>query len=835
MKPYAKLPKNVPHISDNDLDALAKTPQCQRILDGTCSSPCSPVRDDGTYDVEVDHIVPRAEGGGDMLNNLQLLCASANRRKYTKPDPNYSDTFWWDSPFNENNLRHHQKMKAFYLVKNQYRHLFAEPSSILSRVLLLAWMVGAGKTIGVVSAIFAYNQVRNAQHVGARRAKRVLWMVHQDALVQSVYHELRNEPYEFGLVDSKPHVEKVENYRQWDYKADIIVACPQALWPAENRTLSDEKRREILAGFDVIVIDEAQFGVERYLEILRDAPHALKFAITATPMDASGKLLCETEGGKYANQFALLSCFSYDDGRAQGIFKSLPRYNDGLGEFYHPVHGGQSDVRRGELIQQDNDTQQEHNVIRANAVIAKAINQAEAETRVAGYDCHLMLRVNSKTRADQFGRILQDGADQSLGTSVVYSGKPGPQLGDNKHPWMLVKGNNGRAKPQSTRIVLTVDIGQFGINNRYCGVIAWIDTVSSLVEIVQRIGRAIRSREGKGSVRLVWNGRDSSFSEKVKEAIDYMRNMHEQLEMFDTLDQVGNGELSADIPPAKHRLPSEDQMILASLSGNDETASPDELVDRWEARRGQTLTEKQRERGRDWIEGINTEPERKNQILWLPGSLEFRGAAIVEREEAPDEYPLETLLSYLESGKVFEANDMIEEFQAVLRDPDNASHDHYRRIVNDLVRKNERQIYRTPNIDTPAHIVVAGSKKQCEQYGVYSYARELFNDFRQSLRDEVDANTLFQVCARKSNVAASYVFGLSNFQKASYQQFEPQLVEALSHIRTRKAIMGIAKPLIISELNREFDGDHVEGLWRFFRNQIDDVEAALFNKEVDAA
>ena len=38
---------------------------------------------------EVDHVEPRAHGGTDHLENLQLLCNACNRRKGTKPQAQF--------------------------------------------------------------------------------------------------------------------------------------------------------------------------------------------------------------------------------------------------------------------------------------------------------------------------------------------------------------------------------------------------------------------------------------------------------------------------------------------------------------------------------------------------------------------------------------------------------------------------------------------------------------------------------------------------------------------------------------------------------------------------
>ncbi len=50
-----------------------------------------------TEDLAIDHIVPRARGGGDEEENLQTLCRFCNTQKGTKSDSEWR-MYWADVP-----------------------------------------------------------------------------------------------------------------------------------------------------------------------------------------------------------------------------------------------------------------------------------------------------------------------------------------------------------------------------------------------------------------------------------------------------------------------------------------------------------------------------------------------------------------------------------------------------------------------------------------------------------------------------------------------------------------------------------------------------------------
>lgn len=836
---HAILPKTRPEgMSVETYHRLARNAQCANLLSGRCSEPCSCVDESGGYPVEFDHIVPRSAGGPSTADNFQLLCPAANRSKYTNPDPHYAEMGWWDRPFDHTKLRPHQLSSAYNLVRKDYRDLFAHPDPLTNRILLLAWMVGSGKTIGAVSLIFAYNEVRNAYYRSARRAKRVLWMVHQRPLAESLCDELKNELTGYGLVDRAPRVEIVDDAARWAYEADIIVATQQSLWPAKGRNLTPKMRDEILARFDVVIVDEAQFAIDNYMNILRAAPQALKVAITATPMQGDGTLLCEVDNGRYKDTFALLSTFGYRQGR--DIFKEVMPLEDGIkSSVYMPVNGGEADIfQNGGTVKQV-DTSVDLNSFRPRAVIERSIDAARRESNDWGYDCHIMVRFDSVELAKSWYENLKDQPGiVDMGVSLVHSKQSGPQLGNPKHPWMLAKANEGRVVEGSTRIVFTVDIGQFGINNRYCGVIAWVNPNASKIEVVQRIGRAIRSKGGFGTVRLVWNDSNKAFRDTLKESLEYILDMESYLGSFPTLSDVENifppDAVHADVA----RVGQVDRMMLSGLFGVH--GDLEKAVSEWERLRGNPPTPNQIENAKRFTSKIREDSRYRDSACSINSMLRLDGEALVKAESPPETYPLSSLIAWVANGE-FNLGDP-DAILEKLRDENNPDHEVFVGIVTAQARARDEKIYVTPQFSFPAHVLVAGKSKECEKYDDIeeSYAMELASEFKNIIlngdsdpfSDDFDygdcpSKLIGEIARRKCFVAAAVVFGLPNFQRLSYQAIESQLIDALIRPRVKRTVIDMARLLVIDELNDKCDHKVVKGLYDVYSDQIQRLRARI--------
>ena len=69
-----------------DIDAPKNYRQNKHVLYGQQEGRCGGCAMDFPFKImEVDHVVPQAKGGGDHMENLQLLCGHCNRVKGDRP------------------------------------------------------------------------------------------------------------------------------------------------------------------------------------------------------------------------------------------------------------------------------------------------------------------------------------------------------------------------------------------------------------------------------------------------------------------------------------------------------------------------------------------------------------------------------------------------------------------------------------------------------------------------------------------------------------------------------------------------------------------------------
>lgn len=264
-------------------------------------------------DLTIDHRQPRSRGGSDELSNLQFLCFTCNRKKYTKPDSYWANTpFYWDKKHDESNFNTAQLEEVYLKIldhqyDNPYIKLFTRPWSSISGVIyLLAWIVGAGKTMAVPALAFALNRlILRELGKGCQRVDRVLVLTKERGIRDQIARDYEQKITKFGICQEPPRVQIMEDFSMFLDEsilssADICISCVQSLWDKEP----DPRLASVLKKFPLIVFDEPHFGKDRYIQITEYAYSSLCFGLSGTPIEADGSLM---------NKFVLFSVWDYRD------------------------------------------------------------------------------------------------------------------------------------------------------------------------------------------------------------------------------------------------------------------------------------------------------------------------------------------------------------------------------------------------------------------------------------------------------------------------------------------------------------------------------------------
>lgn len=816
------------YMSAAQYDSYVQSGQCARLLRGECSSPCSPIDENGCYAVDFDHIQPRSQGGDDSAWNVEPKCKSFNRwDKRDNPDPYFQRPSYFDQLVKPEALRFHQDTHAYGLVKNPYRELFARPSKEIQSVfMLLAWMVGSGKSIGMTAILHAINEVINYEGTARPRIYKVLWMVHQESLVKSICHEVENEPTDYGIIQSKPRVSVIEKSDQWNgsiLQSDFVFACPQSLWGTKNSALTEIERASYLSKFDAIIIDEGHFAIDRYVEILQNAPRALKFVMTATPCDRDGKFLSQIENGKYSNLFRLFSVFGYSSALSHGYLKRIPSWADGLDRFYIPVQGGDSQlVESGQIVVGQKNISSKYNNPRANAILQTAIDIAES---IKDYPCHIMARCGGITEIKALQKTIKEDCSRYFpptkgwDVSSIYTGSPGVPVNDLNHPWMKVK-KHKKLTNGNARLLLTVDMGQFGLNNPYCGVIAWVAINLSFIEIIQRIGRACRILPHIDSSEqytyLVFSD-DENVKQRLESAIEYIHTMEENI-VSAFLPLGGDAECpEIHIPVPTVNLSLADKFDLNETYGVSmpEGLTKSEILDIAEslAKEKELSVQEVKEAIDDYIEKISDDTFKDRQF-GLPKSAE--PFTFVFEEECKDKFSIPEMERFARGRYDAETADNIACELSAKAPLITAMITSELKGKISLFHRPSSKYYRVQDL-----LGVNGSSKtpkglDFKKDTYYGALKGLFplnvlfdnssDDERKQLR-EILIQNLYRAC--------SYCFGLPGFSKNDYQGFESQLSSTMCSPLVRTRVLVRAKALCFNALRSRMPGHYV-----LYLNQI---------------
>lgn len=152
------------------------------------------------------------------------------------------------------------------------------------------------------------------------------------------------------------------------------------------------------------------------------------------------------------------------------------------------------------------------------------------------------------------------------------------------HPFFYYL-NNGRLNSRSTRFLVVVNMAKEGMNNKYLNVMGIAKNVgnTAVLEIVQRIGRLIRSAHKKVGDNLfevppiehdrihIITHQEYNNDNVINQALSFMRNMADSTSNILSIAEYANpldfGELDEDDIGYKPTLTYKDYMVISDMVG----------------------------------------------------------------------------------------------------------------------------------------------------------------------------------------------------------------------------------------------------------------------------
>lgn len=808
----AKFPNRPDGLDQTTYSHYAEKEQCWFLNQGICSAHCPHIEVDnlGQYPVEFDHVDALSNGGSDSSYNIRPVCRSYNRWKSNRDVGRYHEPSYFDQDLTEQlpGLRPWQKELYLKVSEGALAPLYSEPSlGVLGTFALLTWTVGAGKTLGWLAFAFGVNKARAFRGV---RIKRVLFLVQQRDLVSNIAVELAGEnkiksDVEKYLGLPAPRVFQLTESEQWDTNeckiADIVATCPQALWgfgDDEKARKTRDLRKKYLDGFDLIVLDEGHFAVHQYADFLIDAPMALKLIMSATPMDGRGRYLSSVQG--YGGRFRYINVFAdYTRVQSEGCLKELPSWEEGTKDTpkkWYPndltpsgfVNGKNYfclPMTNGEYLNGDGGI--EIDPLSPNQAIALGVNLAN---KVEGYDAQVLIKAENRHIANHIVKHLNEKYWDGFADAVYTGNKKGKSL-DKNHPWM-----KGKAV-----VLVAIDMAQFGLNKPECTVIVWVARNMSLVEIIQRIGRALRVVKElpakEQQVKLVWS--DPSMTPFICRAIELIRDSIDEIKAnFESMESLLEGTPAYfAIPSIVTSLPGltlvDKQKIEALVLTDPDFNPPEEevkaLVDELA---GDSATEEAKANLKEIVEEYI---DKIKDPLFASGRVEKSNSAsrgwlrlLLSAEPDPDAVTYEDLRDYIESMRV--SNLDKKAMLLMLEHDEEYRADIHRRVVE----SQENTFKPMTNGYHPSEIIGTNPRKKDSEIEE-SYRRQIrelhFKGKPGTQKENGDRNIAIRTALCKTLCAALDIETFRDTSKG-YKNFSAQLATALMTEKIRTRIIRLA-------------------------------------------
>jgi hypothetical protein len=658
--------------------------------------------------LSVDHIHARRYNGTDDLGNLQFLCVSHNSRKGPRPDEYWSRRFFWDQTPNLANMRTAQRLAFDTLVSEPVTSEFFSRGmqEIAGRIYLLAWVVGAGKTLGIPSVAFAFNHLVRRETGAARRADRILVLAKEQAIRDQLAADLKSDLVRYGITNEAPRVGVVVRGDQlsqdeWLDRHDIIVACAHQLWDRGGQQRFNLAER--LDNFPLIFIDEPHWAADQVRGIVDAAYRSVVFGLTGSPVEQKGKLL---------NDFVLLSAFTYQDARDND--QSLKYISDEPAIrdlFLHEVKVRSAEVLvsgHGRHLDSTADPDYDVNQLEPATNVVKEVLRhliaCDAETtfgqpadhRLGDVVPDLLFKAHALIACNDVGlaRRLCDATNKLLAANpkqypraagwsaeVVHSEV---EVDDNRvsgrrltpdHPWLKSKTMFDEAlmsygiDASCARILFVVGMGREGVNNPLCSVVGATYAAETIPGVVQRhIGRQLRApgflADGVlhvpparlDTIRVITHQANDATGTIIK-AMEFVCRMDDHLKDLPTVAQLAEGEGTS----AAARMGDESRLLLkdrlavadfvAELAGESDWRADPALAQKImddAAAQFSTDDPKRAERVAEWVAELRNDPDTARGRCQLNDRMsDIRVTPTVVREDERHEPTRQELAHFI--------------------------------------------------------------------------------------------------------------------------------------------------------------------------------------------
>lgn len=706
-----------------------------------------------TTDLSVDHIVPRWAGGTDDVSNLQFLTSRMNAKKGIRDDQHWAQRFYWDQVPNLDAFRGAQRL-LFAEITDKRSDWFGRPvSQIARRLYVNAWVVAAGKTIGIASAAWAINHVIRERWGAAPRAGCVLIVTKERAVRDQIAKDLPSDIERYGILPHGPRVGVVEYSWQfeqddWLDQHDAVVATVQMIWEREGG-ITRSNLAKILAKFPVIAFDEPHFATDQVSRLVEEASGSICLGFTGTPIDAAGRLL---------QQMVRLSVYGYDQANYNDqSLKWLDSDPDSFREFVREIgitearvveHGTRTttddpgkvgydkNIEPAKSVVRDviDETKRRDQLVIAAEAIARHRDPAAVEMNGI-YPAHPMIvcdnvaaaralceNTNKMFERDPLTYPPTDGWRAEVVYTDTLDVKGDRIIGQpltTSHPWLRSKSLGYRLDAKCARLLFVVGIGREGVNNPACGPVGVATSQGSVVEIVQRaIGRQLRAvtsrREGSSALLvppapldtvLIVTHETFRNTDLIARAIAFVCDMEDQLAALPSIDDLDDSDPKApeEIQRGVTLMTKEKIDIAAWLgtTGPDGDLIPvDEVVTEFAGLDTGPRVDKIRE----WANRVRTDPDAARKEIHLDRSV--KPNLIVAREQVrhdPTDAELERHLKIHNPDRVGKYVPVSDAYRELITDlyvqhaslfhlPPLTSDDHIDDIRRDIARRIKRHI-----------------------------------------------------------------------------------------------------------------------------------------------